>query len=123
MKKFNLIITVLVLIFSFLISNNVEAQEINKKGIAKIEIQTSAQCGMCKDAIEKAMAYEKGVKKSTLDLETKIVTVWYKTKRTNPKTIREAISAIGYDADDVLADKKAYEALPACCKKGGHDHH
>jgi len=84
---------------------------------ATIEIKTSAQCEKCKATIEKAMAFEKGVVKSDLDVETKVLKVTYKTARTNPETIRKAVSMAGYDADDVAADPKAYSSLSDCCKK------
>lgn len=93
-----------------------------QKGVAEIKIQTSAQCGECKERIEKNMAFEKGVKDVDLDLETKILTLHYKTAKTDPKKLRKAVSEIGYDADDVEADPEAYAKLPACCQKGGHDH-
>ena len=85
--------------------------------IKEIKIQTSAVCGMCEERIESNMAYEKGVKSVELDDETKIVTISYKVDKTDPKKLREAISKLGYDADDVEADPKAYAKLPACCKK------
>jgi copper chaperone CopZ len=84
---------------------------------SEIKIKTSAVCGMCKDKIEKELPFEKGITEVTLDSETKICTVKYKADKTNPEKIRLAISKIGYDADEVLADAKAYEKLPACCKK------
>lgn len=83
----------------------------------EVKINTSAQCGMCKDRIEKALSYEKGVTGSSLDTETKAVTVTYKPDKTNPDKIRVAISKAGYEADDLKADPIAYEKLPACCKK------
>ncbi|MCF8381055.1 MAG: cation transporter [Bacteroidales bacterium] len=82
-----------------------------------VKIQTSAQCEMCKTAIENAFAFEKGVVSSVLDMDTKIVTVEYKEKKTSPEQIRTSLSKIGYDADDVKADEKAYKKLPTCCKK------
>jgi len=82
-----------------------------------VKIKTSSQCEDCKARIEEALAFEKGVKKSELDLETHIVTVSYKIGKTSPEKIRKAISKAGYDADDVKADPKAYGKLPACCKK------
>ena len=81
---------------------------------AEIKIQTSAQCGMCKDRIEKALSYESGIVKSDLDLETKIVIVVYKPTKTNPDKIRIALSKVGYQADEFKADPIAYENLPAC---------
>lgn len=88
--------------------------------LEKISIKTSAQCDMCKQTIEKAMAYEKGVKTFNLDVETAILTVEYVSKKTSPEKIREAVSKVGYDADEIPADVKAYDNLPDCCKKGGH---
>ncbi len=84
---------------------------------AVIKIKTSSQCDMCKETIEKALAYEKGVISADLDVSTKYVTVKYKTKKTNPDKIRIAITKVGYDADDKLADAVAYNELHPCCKK------
>jgi periplasmic mercuric ion binding protein len=82
-----------------------------------IKIKTSAMCGSCKDRIEKGLKSEKGVSSVNLDVETKICTVKFDGTKTNPDKIREKIAKIGYDADNVLADKSAYDKLPACCKK------
>ena len=82
-----------------------------------IRIKTSAVCGMCKQTIEKALAYEKGVKSSNLDVPTQTVEVVYDPSKTNPEAIKTAIAEAGYDADDVPADDRAYERLPDCCKK------
>ncbi|MBK7211762.1 MAG: heavy-metal-associated domain-containing protein [Bacteroidales bacterium] len=103
-----------ILLFTLFFAS-VSGQEANKK--ETIKIATSSQCEMCKTRIETAMAYEKGVVKSNLDLETKILTVTYKTGKTTPEQIRKAISMVGYDADDVPADPKAYSELSPCCKK------
>ena len=82
-----------------------------------IKIKTSSQCDMCKERIEEALAFEKGVKTAVLDIETKVVTVTYKKSKTSSEKIKKAISKVGYDADEVAADPKAYSKLDACCKK------
>lgn len=87
----------------------------------KIEIKTSAVCEMCKDAIERDLTFEKGVKEVNLDVDTKVVTVIYNDKKTNAETIRERITKVGYNADDLMRDPEAYENLPFCCKDGAHD--
>jgi cation transport ATPase len=84
----------------------------------KVAIKTSAKCDDCKERIEKALAFEKGVKDVTVNLETAVVTVTYIPKKTNPASLKIAISSIGYDADEVKAEEKAYHALPLCCQKG-----
>lgn len=109
MKKVIVSFLILILPAFFLLGQNSNVKE--------IKIKTSAQCGMCKEAIEETLAFERGVRKSVLHMKTKEVTVEYDQRRTNPEKIRKAISKIGYDADDVAADKKAYEKLEACCKK------
>jgi copper chaperone CopZ len=91
---------------------NADAQKIKEA-----YIQTSAQCEMCKDRIESNMAFEKGIKDLNLDMETKKLFISFNTKKTDLETIKEAITKLGYDADDFTADQKAYKKLPTCCKK------
>lgn len=84
-----------------------------------LTVKTSAECGTCKKKLEKELVFEKGVKSVNLNLDTKVVTVVYSEEKTNADKIRKAISKIGYDADSIPADKKAYNRLPDCCKKDG----
>jgi len=105
---------IIISIITFLIVFKVNAQETT----STIKIKTSATCDMCKETIEKYVAFEKGVKKITLDVDTKIATVIYNPQKTTPEKIRLAISNSGYDADDIVANKKAYDKLDECCKKG-----
>lgn len=86
----------------------------------EVKIKTSAICDECKDRIEKALAFEKGIKSSNVDLKDQLVTVVYYPKRTSPEKIKEAISNAGYDADEIPAKKESYEKLPTCCKKTDH---
>ena len=88
-----------------------------KDSMAVANIKTSAVCDMCKETIEKAMAYEKGVKKSDLNVESKILMVTFDPKKTSLEKIRIAITKVGYDADGLAADKNAYDNLNPCCKK------
>ena len=111
-------ITAIVLI-SMLLATTAFAQ----KKTAELKIKTSAVCEMCKSRIETAMAYEKGVISSSLDLETKILTLEYKTGKTTPEKIRKAVNELGYDADNTMADEKAYAKLPPCCKKPDDPEH
>ena len=85
-----------------------------------IRIHTSSLCEMCKKTIEHDMSFEKGVKSTSLDIDTKTVTVVYNSGKTNPEKIRLALTKIGYDADSLKADPKAFEKLPDCCKAPGH---
>jgi len=107
---------IMLMVFAIGLNTGMQAQQEEPKE-KEVKIQTSAICGMCKERIEGNMAFEKGVKSVSLDDETKIVTITYKTDKTDPDKLRKAISKLGYDADDVDADPKAYAKLPACCKK------
>jgi mercuric ion binding protein len=117
----NVIKSIIILVFMLGAASSLQAQDEEPKE-KEIKIQTSAICGMCEERIESNMAYVKGVKSVELDDETKIVTITYKTAKTDPDKLRKAISELGYDADDVEADAKAYAKLPACCKKDVKPH-
>ena len=83
-----------------------------------VKIATSAQCigDCCKERIEEEMQFTKGVTAVNLDIESQVLTVTFKTKKNSVDNIREIISDIGYDADDVEADKEAHYKLPECCQ-------
>ncbi len=108
------ITSILIVLFTGFFSSAFASQD-------TVKIKTSSQCDACKERIENKLNFTKGVKSSNLDLATKVVTVIYDSEKINPDKIRAAISKVGYDADRLLADEKAYNKLPKCCQKGGHD--
>lgn len=112
MKKNILSIAVIALLFAINISM--------AETIKEVKIKTSAQCELCKAAIEKAVNQLSGIKSVNLNLKTKEAEVKYDEDEVKLDKIRKAITNAGYDADDMPADKKAYRKLPKCCKKGGH---
>jgi copper chaperone CopZ len=117
MKKGKLIlIPAMLFAFAILFTGNVFAQE-KKSKTETIEIKSSVVCGMCKEKIEKELAFEKGVKAIDVNLKAQTVTVTFNPKKTDKEKIKKAITEIGYDADDLIAEEKAYNKLPACCKK------
>ncbi len=86
-----------------------------------IDIQTSTQCGMCEVNIENAFKEVEAIYSFSLNLQNKVLSVRYDAEKISPEEIRKIINQAGYDADGTTADPEAYEALPACCQKGGHD--
>ncbi len=114
MKKLVLTIT-----FALLIGATF-AQE---KKTEKAEILTSAICEMCKETIEYELTFTKGIKFVELDVDSKIVTVEFNPKKISADDIRNSISGVGYNADSIKRDPKAYANLPFCCRDGGHDDH
>ncbi len=96
------------------VSFSVSAQKNEKK----VAFKSSVVCFMCKRTIEYDLTFEKGVKSVNVDLEKKLVEVLYNTKKTNPEELKKRLTQIGYSADELVADPKAYENLPGCCKIG-----
>ncbi|GAB1419927.1 hypothetical protein MASR2M12_26920 [Bacteroidales bacterium] len=96
------------------------------KGKAKktetVEIKTSAVCSQCKDRLEKNIAFEKGVRDVRLDLDTKVLSITFKKGKNSKDKLKKAVTSLGYDADELEADAKAYDRLPACCKKDAPPH-
>jgi hypothetical protein len=78
-------------------------------------IKVSGNCGMCKTKIEKA-AKTAGASFADWNVDTKVLTVKYNSKSTNPAKIQKAIAGTGYDTQDVKTTEEAYSKLHACCK-------
>jgi periplasmic mercuric ion binding protein len=91
-----------------------------KQTVDTVYIKTSALCGDCKDRIETALNFEKGVKFAELNLETKVATCVYKPTKVTLAQLRLALVRAGYDADEMKADPEAVKLLPKCCQPGGH---
>lgn len=84
-----------------------------------VVINTNAECGMCKDRIEGELNYVKGIVFAELDVASKKLTVKYNANKITIEDIRQKVSEIGYNADDVKANKEAQGNLPDCCQPGG----
>lgn len=109
---------VIMLIAVVLVSFNAAFADDNKV----VKIKTSAICSMCKARIERTLGLSKGVKESNLDLNDKVVTVTYNSKKTSPEAIKQIIVNTGYDADTEVANQKAHDKLPSCCRKTAAPH-
>ena len=103
-----------IIFFALSLSLSAQGSTDNSK---TVKIKTSAICEMCKSKIEKALKNTDGVIESNLNVDTKYATVKYNPAKTDEAKIRTAISKVGYDADNVTANKEAFKKLPGCCKK------
>lgn len=81
-----------------------------------VTIQTNGVCQKCADKFKENVPYFKGVKSYTYDMKTAKLTINYDSKKTNPDQLRQQISKLGYNADNVKADEAARAKLPACCR-------
>lgn len=121
MKTGKIIFTAIIFIaVSFLSPSTLQAQE--KSKTETVVIKSSVVCGMCEEKVKKELAFEKGVTGIQVNLKEKLITVEYRPNRTDEEKIKKAITKIGYDADELMADEKAYEKLPACCKRDVEPH-
>ena len=87
-----------------------------------VKIKTSAICDQCKERLEHNISFEKGVKSVELNDSTKVLTIVYKTGKNDKENLKKAVTKVGYDADELPADLKAYNRLPECCKKENEPH-
>ena len=101
-----------------LITLGVSAQQTKTatKGVQTVTIQTNGVCQKCADKFKENVPYFKGVKSYNYDMKTAKLTINYDAKKTNPDQLRQEVSKLGYNADNVKADPAARAKLPACCR-------
>lgn len=91
-------------------TNNASAQNYNGK------IKVSGNCNMCKSRIEEAAMKVNGVTSANWNVEEKVLYVKYDESKTNQNEIAQAVADSGHDTENIVATKKSYTKLPACCK-------
>jgi periplasmic mercuric ion binding protein len=110
---------ILILIL-FAAANISFAQTANKQTIT---IKTAIYCDHCKKCescggrIDKELPFIKGLTDYKFDEKAMTITITYNTTKTTPEQLKQAISKIGFDADDIKADPKAVAKFDGCCKK------
>ena len=108
------------MILAFLVLFGMQEIKAQNKVVTET-IATSTVCGSCKSILDEGLKFEKGVIRVTILVEEQKIILKYRSDKTNRATLKAAISRLGYRADDVPADPKGFEALPACCKKPHND--
>ncbi len=106
---------ILFILFMGLISLGVMAQ--GAAANAKAVIATpGVHCDYCKKRIEMWVGKQEGVISIKVDVKSKTTEVVWNKDRANIEFVKTYISNIGYDADDVMAEKTAYDRLPKACQ-------
>lgn len=96
-----------------LLSTSVCQSQINN---AKTEtVKVYGNCAMCESTIEKA-ANKKKISKADWNVDTKMATITYDSKKTTLDAVLKNIALSGYDNQSFLAPDAAYNKLPGCCK-------
>lgn len=108
MKKFVVSLTMMIALLGMF--TQVQAQEKKTKSKAdKVEKMTcwaSIDCESCKTKVEKNIAFEKGVKELDVDLKKKLITISYRSDKTNPQKLEKAIQDLGYKTEIVTQEEK-----------------
>ena len=112
MKK----LILLALVSLITLGANAQQSKTASKGEQTVTIQTNGVCQKCADKFKENVPYFKGVKSYNYDMKTAKLTINYDAKRTNPDQLRQEVSKLGYNADNVKADQAARAKLPACCR-------
>jgi len=83
---------------------------------AKLTLEVDGVCEMCKKRIETACIKTKGVKSAVWNVETHKLSLVYNEFKTDVKTIKKSIVAVGHDTEGMKASDEAYNNLHGCCK-------
>lgn len=99
-------ILIISIIAVFMATLSVEAQNKKTNHNKTVTFEVTMTCENCKKTIEKNIAFEKGMKDMKFDLENKLVTLTFDSRKNNEQKIIEAFSKLGYDAV-VMKNKKS----------------
>ena len=81
----------------------------------------SIVCNTCVDKLNTVIGSIDGVSKVDISLTEKQAIVTFDDSKTSLDKIENAITSAGYNANDKLADKDAFDKLPACCQGKGKE--
>lgn len=98
MKTIKRVVLLLAVLFGVL-----AAQAAGKKELTTVVYQAEISCENCKAKLEKNIPFEKGVKKLTVDLEKKTVTVSFRGDKNNAENIKKAIEELGFPVSSYSA--------------------
>jgi periplasmic mercuric ion binding protein len=90
-------ITMLLAAVTLLASSTSLAQKPSNK--EEVKVQTNLDCDACKKKIEDYMAFERGVTAIKADVPSKVVTIEYRSNRTDEDKLVAALKKLGYEAE------------------------
>lgn len=93
---------------------NTEGKSMAQRPSAReeVKIQTDLHCESCKKKIVDYMTFEKGVTAIAADVDSKVVTIEYRTNRTNEEKLVKALEKLGYKAAVIKEEEKVNDPLP-----------
>ena len=99
-----------ILVAAFLLGAGAVSAQDAKKSVKsnkteQIVFSVNMHCDGCEQKIKKNIAYEKGVKNLTTNLEKQLVTIWYQPDKTDKTKLKKAIEKLGYTCTETTGDK------------------
>jgi periplasmic mercuric ion binding protein len=113
MKSF-IIMIMLTIGFHITFAQNKKSEKAKKSVSMSFEVK--GVCDMCKERIETAAIYTKGVKHASWNKEAQELTVVYNNTKTTEEKIHNNIAGVGHDTSKAVAEAEAYGKLPECCR-------
>lgn len=116
MKSKTLLFSLVLLLSTFYAS----AQKGEKETISvktNIYCDHCQRCESCGPRIYQQLMDVSGVRKVKVNNETSTIDVTFNSGKVDVKSIRDAINAAGFDADDQPAPADAVAKLDGCCKR------
>ena len=83
--------------------------------VIETELKVLGMCGMCKTRIERAAYSVRGVRSASWNQQQQMLTVSYRTNRTDQETIERAIAEAGHDTENFITDEETHANLHHCC--------
>ena len=81
--------------------------------VKELKIKSNPHCKDCKEKIETGLNKTSGVVSSDVDVASKVITVKYDADKTTEKSVRKAVTDLGFKADNMSA-----KAGKNCCTDG-----
>ncbi|MBN2668553.1 MAG: heavy-metal-associated domain-containing protein [Bacteroidales bacterium] len=77
-----------------------------EKTFKTVTFTCNMHCQSCQEKIEHNMAFEKGVKAVTTDLDEQKVRITYRTDKNSDEKLKKALKDLGYEAEIVTDEPK-----------------
>jgi len=91
---------VLVAVAFLLATNLVFAQERVNNSEAQVVFLVNMHCHACEQKVKKNIPYDRGVRNLTTDLENQLVSITYRTNRTDKDKLKKSIEKLGFTCSE-----------------------
>ena len=103
MKTLKVFLATVALLFAtnIVFAQDKQAVKLNKNE-AIVVFSVNMDCHSCEQKVKKNIAFEKGVKDLTTNLDKELVTIKYQTNRTDKDKLKKAIVKLGFTCEEVV---------------------